>query len=458
MKWSLLLALIPALSASAQTSAVAPPKDPQKPVVGAIVAPKDKEKGIKLSARADRSDALYHKGETVTFDIKLVRDGQPVTAGEVDWVMTKDGLPLNQSGKVPVKDGAAQVTGKLDEPGFLQVRVVYKETPKSAPISASGGAGIDPTEIKPSMPVPDDFDAFWDAQKKKLAAIRLNGTMEKVPSTSNKVEAFDIKVDSVGSQVSGYFARPVDAKPKSLPVILTVHGAGVRSSGLGGPIGWAAQGYLAMDMNAHGSPNGKPEQYYKDLAEKELKDYRYVGRESRETCYFLGMYLRLIRGIDFLTSQPEWDGKTVIVFGGSQGGAQAFAAAGLDSRVTYFCAAVPAMSDHTGMVVGRIAGWPKLVPVGADGKPDPKVLEASRYFDDVNMATRTKAKGAYVSTGFIDTTCPPSSVYAAYNNLKLPKQIKNDIEYAHPYPAETTKAMMEAVKEHVKSMQAAQGH
>ncbi|MDB6119526.1 MAG: acetyl xylan esterase [Verrucomicrobiaceae bacterium] len=454
MKWSLLLALIPALSASAQTSAVAPPKEGKQPVVGTIVAPKDKDKGIKLSARAGRSDALYHKGEAVTFDIKLLSDGIPLLTGEVDWVMTKDGLPLNQSGKAPVKDGAAKVTGKLDEPGFLQVRVVYRETPKSAPITASGGAGIDPTEIKPSMPVPDDFDAFWDGQKKKLAAIPINAKIEKVESTSKKVEAFDIKADSVGSQVSGYFARPVDAKPKSLPVILTVHGAGVRSSSLGGATSWANQGYLAMDMNAHGSPNGKPDQFYKELADKELKDYRFVGRESRETCYFLGMYLRLIRGIDLLTSQPEWDGKTVIVFGGSQGGAQAFAAAGLDSRVTFFCAAVPAMSDHTGMVANRIAGWPKLVPVGADGKPDAKVLEASRYFDDVNMATRTKARGAYVSTGFIDTTCPPTSVYAAYNVLKMPKQIKNDIESAHPYPTETTLAMMEAVHKHVRDLKA----
>lgn len=450
MKWSLLFVFATALSASAQGSAVAPVASSKQPTVGAIVAPEGKELGIKLSARAERADALYHKGEPVTFALKLLRDGKPVEAAEVDWTLTKDGLPMNQSGKATIKNGEAKVTGKLDEPGFLQLRVSYRETPKASPVSASGGAGIDPTEIKPSMPVPDDFDAFWDAQKKKLAAIPLNAQMVEAKSTSKTVVAYDIKADSVGSQISGYFAKPIGAKPRSLPVVMTVHGAGVQSSSLGGAIGWASQGFLAMDMNAHGIANGKPAEFYKDLADNALKDYRFRGRDSRETCYFLGMYLRLIRGIDFLTSQPEWDGRTVIVFGGSQGGAQAFAAAGLDARVTFFCAAVPAMSDHTGMVAGRIAGWPKLVPLGADGKPDPKVLEVSRYFDDVNMATRTKALGAYVSTGFIDTTCPPSSVYAAYNNLKLPKQIKNDIEYAHPYPKETTLAMMKAATEHAK--------
>ena len=428
MKWSLLLALLVALPAGAESPVVA--------------------QAVKLSARAERNDALYHQGEPVTFVIKMERDGKPVSGAEVAWTLVKDGLPLPFSGKAAITDGTAKVTGKLQEPGFIQVRLSYKADAKAAPVVAMAGAGVDPTEIKPSMPVPDDFDAFWAAQKKKLAAIPLNPKLEEVKSPSKTLQVFDIKADSVASQISGYFAKPIGAKPKSLPIILTVHGAGVRSSSLGGAAGWAAKDFLAMDMNAHGIANGKPDEFYKDLTDNALKDYRSMGRESRETCYFLGMYLRLIRGIDFLTSQPEWDGKTVVVYGGSQGGAQAFAAAGLDERVSFFCAAVPAMSDHTGMVAGRIAGWPKIVPV-VDGKPDAKVMEAARYFDDVNMATRTHAKGAYVTTGFIDTTCPPSTVYAAFNNLKIEKHIWNDIEYGHPYSKEASASMTQAALDFV---------
>ena len=437
MKWFVFFALASAVPVFAQVASA--------PKVGAV---EEKSQSVKLTARASRSDAVYHKGEPVKFVIHLERNGAPMPDSEVSWNLTKDGLPMDQSGKVVTKNGVAEVSGKLDEPGFLQLRVSYKDSPKSV-ISAMGGAGIDPTDIKPSRPVTEDFDAFWTAQKKRLAAIPLNPKLEEVKSPSKTLQVFDIKADSVDSQISGYFAKPLGAKPKSLPIVMTVHGAGVRSSSLGGAAGWAAKEFLAMDMNAHGIPNGKPDEFYKDLTDNALKDYRYVGRDSREKCYFLGMYLRLIRGIDFLTSQPEWDGKTVIVYGGSQGGAQAFAAAGLDERVTFFCAAVPAMSDHTGMVAGRIAGWPKLVPT-VDGKPDPKVLEVSRYFDDVNMATRTKALGAYVTTGFIDTTCPPSSVYAAYNNLKIEKHIWNDIEYGHPYSKEASESMMKAALDFVK--------
>jgi len=179
-----------------------------------------------------------------------------------------------------------------------------------------------------------------------------------------------------------------------------------------------------------------------------MKDYRFEGRDSREKCYFTGMFLRLVRGLDVLTSQPEWDGKTVIVYGSSQGGYQAIVAAGLDPRVTFFGAGVPAGCDHTGMLANRIAGWPKLVPNGPDGKPDAKVVEASRYVDAMSFASRTKAQGCFFTVGFIDGTCPPTSVYAAYNAVTIPKQIYNDIPSGHANSRGASTAMMKAALDH----------
>jgi cephalosporin-C deacetylase-like acetyl esterase len=164
------------------------------------------------------------------------------------------------------------------------------------------------------------------------------------------------------------------------------------------------------------------------------------------------MFLREVRAIDFLCSQPEWDGRTVVVFGSSQGGFQAFAAAGIDERVTFFAAGVPAGCDHTGVVAGRVNGWPKLVPNLPDGKPDPKVLQAARYFDNVNFAAHTKAKGAFVTVGFIDSTCPPTTVYAAYNALPVPKGIYNDVPSGHTNSPAAMNALMAAAKKHFKEM------
>ena len=402
-----------------------------------------------LKVTPDRTSALYQAGETVTFKLELTLDRQPVAEAEVQWTLTKDGMPPSTNGKARLVNGAATVTGKLDEPGFLSCRATFAG-PEKKTYTALGGAGVDPLKIKPSQPVPADFDAFWAAQKKLLAAVPVNARLAPVKSPQPGIEAFDLQADSIGAPVSGYFARPEKPPPKRLPIILTVHGAGVRSSSLGGAVGWAKQNFLALDINAHGLPNGREDEFYKAVSDGDLKDYRTRGRESRETVYFRGMFLRLVRALDFLTAQPEWDGKTLVVFGSSQGGYQAIVAAGLDARVTFFAAGVPAGCDHTGVLANRINGWPKFLPSPSPAEPDPKVVDAVRFYDAMNFATRTKA-GAVFTVGFIDTTCPPTSVYAAYNNISGPKYIHNDPDSGHTNTTKAAEAMRKAVQEHVKA-------
>ena len=438
-----LLLFWPALSLAplhAQQPAVAPKQTAQSPVA---------ESPFKIFARADRESALYHRGEKVPFHIEVSHNGKAVESGDLDWVLLKDGLPLNLEGKASIQSGKATVSGQLDEAGFLQLRATYRPSPTEKPIVALAGAGIDCEQIPPSLPVPDDFDAFWAAQKAELAKIPVAPRLTPVKSTSKEVETFDLQAPAGDAPVSGYLARPVGAQPKSLPIILTVHGAGVRGSSLGGAAGWAAKGFLAMDMNAHGLPNGQPDDFYKAQSEGALKDYRYIGRDNRDLCYFRGMFLRLVRAIDVLTAQPEWDGKTVVVFGSSQGGYQAIVAGGLDPRVTFFGAGVPAGCDHSGMKANRIAGWPKLVAIDAERTPDPKGLETARYFDAMNFAQRSKAAGAFFTVGFIDTTCPPTSVYAAYNGLRIPKAIFNDVLSGHANSPKASEAMRDAVLRHI---------
>jgi cephalosporin-C deacetylase len=406
-----------------------------------------KEAGPAWTVRADHENALYQTGQTATFTITLGADSKVAPDAELFWTMSKDGVDPKTSGKVKLQDGKATLTGKLDEPGFLLCRVSAEPDGKGA--GGSWSVGFSPDRIGRSMPFPQEFDAFWKDQLDKLAAVPLNPALTPVESKEQAVESFDTRVDCVGAKVSGYFSRPKGAKPKSLPIILTLHGAGIRSANLAGTAGLAAQGMLAMDINAHGIDNGKDEAFYEALGKAELKDYRAIGRESREKGYFVGMFLRSKRALDFLCSQPEWDGKTVVVSGGSQGGYQAFAAAALDDRVTVMVAHVPAGCDHSGMLANRVAGWPKMVPV-ADGRPDPAVLEASRYVDNVNFAARCKAKLAIVSAGFVDGVCPPTSVYAAYNELPVKEKVMLDMPGAgHSVPDGVSKKAREIWKKHI---------
>ncbi|MBN2508392.1 MAG: acetylxylan esterase [Verrucomicrobia bacterium] len=428
-----LAAVCVAPAATAGAAAKRPARSPAGPV---------------LSVTADRAEAIYAVGERVAFTIRLGLGPQPVNDAEVAWTLSKDGVPPTTHGTVRLTNGCATVTGTLDEPGFLQCRALFHGTNRLTR-TAVAGAAIDPLQIKPSLPVPADFDEFWSAQKTKLAGVPVNARLTAARWRDTNAVCFDLQADAAGAPVSGYLARPAGAMPKSLPAILTVHGAGVRSANLSTAAAWAGRGMLALDLNAHGLPNGMSESYYTNLAATTLKDYRTRGRESRDTVYFRGMFLRLVRAIDCLTAQPEWDGRTLVVHGSSQGGAQSIVAAGLDPRVTFFAAGVPAMCDHTGVVAGRVNGWPRFL-ANPPAPPDTNVVLAVRYYDAMNFATRARCPGM-LTVGFIDTTCPPTSVYAAYNALPGTKYIFNDPPSTHTVSARAGDAMRRAILAHAEA-------
>src|SRR5689334_20448793 len=66
----------------------------------------------------------------------------------------------------------------------------------------------------------------------------------------------------------------------------------------------AAEGWLAFDVDSHDLP---PNQ-----ATGVSTNYPAIGNSDRETSYFLNMYLRDARAIDFIASRPDWDGKTIV--------------------------------------------------------------------------------------------------------------------------------------------------
>ncbi|GAA5504978.1 acetylxylan esterase [Novipirellula caenicola] len=408
--------------------------------------------GLSLSVATDHDYALYEVGEEAAFLVTLEKDGEAVQQGTLSYVVD-DFLKVGDAGgypqgKLPLGDSPARVVVKGTKPGFLRCTVTYKPS-EGKTIKAAVGVGFSVLEIQPSLPVPDDFDAYWDEQKRLLAEIPADATETPVDYKDESIECFDVQVPCLGgAPVSGYFAKPKQSKPNSLPAILWVHGAGVRSSSLGNAVKGAKAGMLSMDINAHGIPNGKPDSFYASLSGGELKSYRYEGRDDRDTSYFRGMFLRLVRAIDFLTSQPQWNGRDVIVIGHSQGGGQSLAAGGLDSRVTMIAPGVPAICDHTGVVADRVNGWPKLVPNTENGQPDAKVLEASRYVDAVNFASRCRAE-AIMSVGFVDSVCPPSSCYAAYNALQGEKRMINEPHMGHAAPTHIQQAFFDQVLAHV---------
>lgn len=407
--------------------------------------------GYRLAVAAEKPDAMYAQGEEVRFVITLTRDGRPVSGKELPWTVTKDTWDPQTSGTVRLRDGKAVLGGYvLREPGCWQCTVQF-ETPGGSDLIAMAGATVDPEKIAPSMPEPGDFMAYWKRELRKQAKIPLNIRLTPGPSDDPSIEVFDCQADCEAGNFSAYIARPKGAVKGSLPAMVTLNGAGVRGSRADWTVYWAKEGMIVLDFNVHGLPNGRPDSYYQELDNGALKNYIRAGRDDRDSMFFHEMVMRLIRAIDIIAAQPQWDGKHLIAYGCSQGGAQAVMAGCLDPRVKLVCAEIPAMCDHTGMAADRASGWPKLVTCSPDGTPDARRLRAARYYDVVNFARHVTVP-AYVTAGIIDSVCPPTSVYAMYNQLRGEKHILRHLTTGHALTAEGLDYTRAAVRRYLDAI------
>jgi cephalosporin-C deacetylase-like acetyl esterase len=378
----------------------------------------------------------------------------PVAGRKIKVFIDKEYAPA-QSVEIETKETPVEVPASLDRPGFiLAACYAFEYEPGKKTANAYGGAGWDVTRIRQGRPCPTDFDAYWASQKARLAKVPLKARMEPVAVASNlvdKVEAFDVRVDCVDKlPVSGYYARPAKAPAKSLPALLSVQGAGVRSSSR--QDNSAMNGMIAMDINAHGISNGQPAAYYKYIETNVLVRYPAWGNTNRDTSYFNGMFLRVLRALEFLKAQPEWNGKTLVIMGGSQGGAQAIMGAALDPQITACYAYVTAMCNHHGPEGGHKAGWPRWVQYADFTNATNRVnSDAAAYYDMCNFAARIKAR-TFANVGFIDTTCAPSSVYAMFNSITAPKKMAHYLESGHSIPSKAYQDASADLTEYLKSV------
>lgn len=418
-------------------------------VVTAQEVQQQKKLEHKISVRAEKDSAIYRKGEAVVFNVRLSENNQPLVGKEIQYIIQGDG-GFEQNGSLQSADPVATIRTKLDRPGFLKCTVTWKDA-DGKQIAAMAGAGVDPLEIRAATPEPSDFDEFWNAKLKELAELPMNEKLVPVDAekvNNPNVEVYDIKVDCLGGKpVSGYFAKPVGAKPKSLPIIINYHGAGVYTANM--PISVAARNTLALDVNAHGIENGQPATFYSNLNNEELKGYPTRGGDDREKLYFVGMFLRVARSIQFMKAQPEWDGKTIVVKGSSQGGGQALVAAGIDSDVNFCVAYVPAICYPLGAIENCFDGWPGFLRNKNAQNADPQIVKSVPYIDAANFARRIKAE-SILSTGFIDYVCSPTSVYVAYNNIQAPKRIITTPETDHSVSREASETAEKLLWEFVE--------
>jgi cephalosporin-C deacetylase len=385
-----------------------------------------------LVVNSEEKSGVYPLGKEVVFTIKAAEAARVVDLEKVMVTITRDGWDKSTASETSQSGDSAVVRFMAQAAGWYLCEASLPGTGGRGAV-ARAGVVVSPEKITPSMPEPEDFDEFWNARRAALAALPLQADLRPVESPEPQIECFSVEAPCPQTNpVRGYYARPKEAKSHGCPAILFLRAAGVSGDWCKASVknaAWLAKQYgaLVVDINAHGMLNGQPPEYYRDLEQTELRNYWTQGADDRDKFYFVGMYVRLLRSLEFIAAQELWDGKHLVTIGESQGGGQALAAAGLDKRVSAVVALVPAMCDFTGPVVKRSGGWPMPVGRHVESEQTKKIIAAVRYCDNVNLARRSQAQ-TLVFVGLIDTTCPPPAVFAMYNSLPGDKRI---VVYPH---------------------------
>ena len=401
----------------------------------------------------DHADWLYQTGENAKVEVSFCKYGIP-RDGELKYSIGNDMLQPDKHGSVKLKNGRAVINmGTKKTPGFRDMKLSVSLDGKTYEHHIKVGFSVD--KIKPYTQEPQDFRSFWQKNVEELKQVPLSYTKELYKDyCTDKIDCYLVKlqIDNMGHSMYGFLFYPKNAQPGKHPVVLCPPGAGIKT--IKDPMRnkyYAENGFVRFEVEIHGLDPRISSETFGEIS-RAFNDrnggYLANGLENKDIYYMKHVYVGLVRCIDFLTSLPEWDGKNVAVQGGSQGGALAIIAAGLDSRVTQCVANHPALSDMAGYAAkGGTGGYPHFCrqPQILSNKD---CLNTLAYFDVVNFARYVKAP-TYLTWGYNDVTCPPTTSYAVWNTLKCTKESLLTPINEHWTTTETNRGQMEWIKAHL---------
>ena len=380
--------------------------------------------------------------ELVIFTAQALVDGKPAPADMILEVQEY----ISGTGRKIVKQSADKTyTFKhaMAEPGRMYIRcflfggaskkkslLLNVGLPKPKKMTGTGVYAA-PEAQRIARPEPADFDAVWDKYKAELVQIPVK-VLEKKPLNNSKaggakadmakklkIDVYDMKIASPGGKnVSGILCVPQD-KSRKYPAIVSFHGAGVRSAGAK-----LNSDAITFDVNAHGLPNLMPHKYYSNIMDKKSP---YAGTADYKAEMFRGMFMRVLRSLEFIRTLPEWNGKDLIVTGGSQGGVQTIVAAAQDKYVSLAVPTIPAMVGVAEFIQKKNveSTWPS--PYVKDYQAGKDVTAAAKKFDYLDGAFHLRRVKCpiYVAVGMFDhhaahvaaamNDCPSKEKVFTYN-------------------------------------------
>ena len=288
-------------------------------------------------------------------------------------------------------------------------------------------------------PRPDDFDAFWDEGLAQMRA--LSDEVELIPAEfqTSFAECFHLYFTGMGgARVHAKFMRPREIVGEQ-PAVLMFHGYSGSAGDWADKLGYVAEGYVVAAMDCRGQ--GGLSEDKGGVAGWTLRGHIVRGLDDAlagtpEKLLFRDIFLDTAQLARVVMAMDEVDADRVGATGGSQGGALTVACMSLVPEIKRAAPVFPFLSDYKRVwemdqdkdAYAELREWFRRFD--PTHEREDAIFTALGYIDVQHLAPRTQAKVLWF-TGLMDTICPPSTQFAAYNKVTSEKSMVIYPDFGH---------------------------
>ena len=288
-------------------------------------------------------------------------------------------------------------------------------------------------------PRPKDFDEYWDKGLNQISELDPQLELKPAPFSSPLADCMDLYFRGQdGSRIYAKYLRPKKEKGP-FPTLFFWHGYSGNSGDWTDYLHYAATGFCVCAMDCRGQ-GGKSEELG-GVAGNTLSGHITRGMDGGpENLLYRRIFLDTAQLVRIVSDFGEVDESRLGSAGGSQGGALALVAAALSPQIKMVYSQFPFLSDYR-----RVWEMDLAEKAYEDirvylRKFDPRHERIEEFFHDLgyidvhHLAKRIKGE-VLMLTGLMDDICPPSTQFAAYNNIRSEKRMIIYPDYGHEgYP------------------------
>jgi cephalosporin-C deacetylase len=288
---------------------------------------------------------------------------------------------------------------------------------------------------KGTNPRPDDHQEYWERAKKQMHA--LGTACELVPAAFKApgVDCYDLWFTGVGgARVYAKLLLPRHAE--KCPALLRFHGYSGDSGDWMHHLAYAQAGFVVAAMDCRGQ--GGKSQDVGGVLGNTLNGQIIRGLSDPDPDKMLtrALFLDTAQLARIVMDLPQVDETRVGATGGSQGGALTLACASLEPRINRLAPVYPFMCDYQRVwnMDLAVAAYNELRDYfrrfDPQHKREQEIFTKLGYVDLQHLACRIRGE-TLLCVGLMDTICPPSTQFAAFNRITAPKRYELWPDFAH---------------------------